>query len=292
MSPAGATVRTTADEITNLLRQQVNIALLVLACVAIYFTQEPIIVAYAIIFEIWYLALSLRRGPLYRFRNWMRGRMPAGLQQLKWQAMLSSLLIACGILYVVVFVGPITIAGRSIETPHERWEIAALTWNVIFTAIAGFWSQDHDHGFVQMVVAIFRAGVTLLLARSALESLARGLYMEHLWDVFYIALCFLACGLFEIWSHRKLLEEKKFYMTMSLVVDVFPALILFVLLLYSRSKEYSSDTSYFLSGALAVQFLACIGLDALVRGRVLGLFVNSAPVNWQASRSSSQTAGH
>lgn len=271
----------TIHEIVTLLIQPLNIAFVALLVIYHYLTGAASIWLWYVIAGIWYISWSVKRGPLDLACHWARSKLWSNLQQLRWQAMLSVLILAVGILYLVVVRNErVIIAGRYINMPYERWEIAALLWNAVFTTLSRLAVKPHAHPWRHFLFSVGRIGITARLTKAALESLARREHLLHLRYVTALAGVYLIVDVFEMMSNWKDKEERKLYFE-TVLADVPTAIGLFIFAMMTRTS--AQWTSYFVSGALAVQFLLSFVVIAIVEGRISEVFQLGPPAKVQSA---------
>lgn len=260
-------IRPMTLEVYRLLKQQLNLALLGWAAISWTLTGDYTIPAFCLVIEIWYLSLGARGGPLSQLVDHVRSSRRFGLlRQLKWQALLSWLLLACGVLFIVVVRSErITVSGFFFENSYERWEVAALTWNAVFAAVSYVQMPLGDTPLSQKLVPFIRIFGGGFCTWRALGSLAQG---DHIWHLFYvllIAVCYLLVDLVICWACP---PERRRCTETALYCDLPTAIALLALLVYSKGNAGSENMNIFLSGAISFQFIASSLVLALIEGRV------------------------
>ena len=271
------------SEFQILIKQQLNLTLLGFACLSCYLTGNFNILRIALVLETWYLLLgylllNLKNQFLPNATGWILGAKLARLRSVKWQVVCSWLVLAGGIYFVILKYQPITIGGHSFQTQYERWEIAALAWNVVFATVSllsmpGFtkpWRQKFA------LLLLFVAG--WWCTKQGLESLAHQDHRGHLGWVLCIAACYVFIDIIiciEFWKRRhrrRLCLETMFY------ADLPTVGALSGLLLFWRENPNAQNMSIFSCGAIAFQFIASSLVFVFIESRLSEVLFHAQPV--------------
>jgi hypothetical protein len=243
------------------LKQQLNITFVIGALVFWYLTRVEWFLLVLLIVEIWYLTLTVRRGPLPMVFYWIKAKIPTRLGQLRWQPLLSWSLLALGILFFIVPAERISFLGYPFKLPYERWEIAALTWNIIFSVISYFLLMPKFMAaWSKTLFPCFLFG-GLVCTVAAIDALVKANYSWHLWLVLGVAICYVCADL--VICPICVADRARFLKVM-LYADMPTVFALAILLKFTNPNRMNN----FLSGAIAFQFIANSLIFALIEGGV------------------------
>jgi len=241
------------EDIKSRFVQQLNLTVLFLLILGSGLTKTYNLLLYLALFEIWYLLPSTDR-PRQSTADSVEAHNPSlslweGVEwrRIKWQA-LWFVLLAYGILRLIVLrAGPLRILEHTVETRYERWEVAALVWNVVF-AILSYMSVP----LVNKLVPALRFVAGGMLSYLAFQALVDGYYNRHLFFVVMIGVIYLVIDFIVI---RKLPTECERFMQVAFFVDLPTTLALGVLCLYSATTSTADYMDVYISGLISFQFI-------------------------------------
>ncbi|HKV91176.1 MAG TPA: hypothetical protein VJW20_01365 [Candidatus Angelobacter sp.] len=260
-----------------LLSQQLNFTFLAGVGVFCYLTRNTRVLPFVVVIEIWYWVLY---GPLCDWSKHLRGKLPVRLRNLRWQPLLSWLLLMISILFVVVPAEHVKFRGIAFDLTYERWEIAGLTWNLIFSSICYFitWPLFKRQGC--MLIYLTCLGIAVSLTIGAILSLAprddgrAPDYQLHLLLVMLVAICFVLVDIvicFDCPPEKERALKALFYADLPTLCAL---AILFAILF---KAPHPSTLNTFLSGAIAFQFIANSLAFAFIEGGISTIFVLAEP---------------
>lgn len=252
--------------------QRLNLALVGLAISSWILTRDYSICIYCMIIEVWYFSLGWNHRPGF-LETLKTSKVFSWVKRVKWQAMLSWFLIAYGVLVIaVVGAKRITIAGHNFGMPYERWEIAALSGNLVFAAL----SYVSIKNKLSNLVALIRLGGGIFFTKLAFTALAARTPSppKHLACVLGAAAWYLGADFLDMFVHQAERHERRRCLETALYADFPTVLALGTLLVFCLTKRFRStgEISIFLSGAIAFQFIASFLLLALIEGRACDAF--------------------
>ena len=243
--------RQTARELGGLLKQRLNLALLGLAVIACYPARDYMVFAVCLVVETCYLSFSIKNGPFALAVRSLPTRLPTLFRQVEWQAVLSWFLLTFGILFVfVVRAQRVLINGNSIEAVYERWEIAALAWNIIFALLSYLNMPIFVRSWSQKIVPILWIG-GLLLTKQAFAELANG---QHVWHFLYVLLIAILYLVINFITGRECPSTRQRSSETLLYADIPTAGALLIILGLSVAIIRGEQAKIFLSGVIAFQF--------------------------------------
>jgi ketosteroid isomerase-like protein len=263
------------NSVWTALQQQFNCTLFVTVLIFWYLARDKQYFVYFVCFEVLYLVWIVGNSPLKGAASWVQRTLPPRWSNLQWQPLLSWGFLALFILLMTsehtTFWGHPFIVPYVFRSAHEKWEIAALTWNLIFSVISYVYSPLWKSGVYSTItksgkLALSYAGVPLMLGLSllgtgfALSFLAGHKYRAHLWCVLAVAF-FYAIADWLIW--RACPAEKPRYLKVLLYADLPTVAALGIFLLKNLNVMNT-----FISGVIAFQFIANSFIFALIEGGV------------------------
>ena len=258
-------------EIAKLFLKRTNLALLSVGSLAGLIIGDYTILALCLFLEIWYLCLSIKRGPLAEVAKRTHTILPKLLKELEWGVIFSFFLVLPGIIYLFLYsTERILMWGSYVESRPERLELAAVFGDVIFSALyylfvlEGRWRR-------QLVTSVIWLVVGGGLAFGALWALHMHQPIPHLWVLWVLAICnfvagFVIAPLVDNDGYRRNIIDAALYAELPSALS-FP-----LILLIMKDMPNMED---FVSGAVAFQFFASSGLLFLIESRVRDIIPRS-----------------
>jgi ketosteroid isomerase-like protein len=227
-------------------------------------------------------------NPWPKFFSRIISKLPASWRDrchdLRWQPLTSWLFLALLILTVIVPVQHIIYwgvfkASPAFKLPHEKWEVAALIWDLIFSVISYFYAPiwksrergpeiklTRSHPFVALFFLVGGLGGTI----SALYFLAEHGSRSQLWHlvcVLVVAVCYAIADCL-IWVASP--SERPKFLKVLLYADGPTVVALGFFLFFVKNLDVMNTL---VSGAIAFQFIANSLIFALIEGGVFEAFV-------------------
>jgi hypothetical protein len=197
-----------------------------------------------------------RSGPIWQ--SWHR--LLAFLKRSRWshfkfQAIASWVLLFVGIVYLVVWrSGPLYLLRNRVEISYyQRWEVAALLWNVVFAATS--YIKDPLTGKVVPVLrCVAGAGLTSLAFWALINANDR----LHLVSVLLIAATYLGIDI------RMIFHERLRFLLTVLFADSPTIFALSVLFFFIRKGSARDNMEIYVSGIISFQFIVSSFVLALI----------------------------
>src|ERR1017187_6515938 len=246
-------------KVSSLFTQQLNLTFFGLLLILLLLTKDYTPLLLWAIVEIWYFTVRLNdKSAVDAAPPIQPANQTLQWGGLKWQALASWLLLVCGILFmVVVHFDRIVIFGHRVETPYERWEVAALLWSVAFTALS--------YGLLPLVNKLVPVlfAICGFFAWGAFVELAKSDYLWHIIFVLGVAFTYLAVDIIMLFTQG---SERERFMQTALLADLPTLAALVVLLVYTTESRNREHMSVYLSGAISFQLIASSLVLALIEG--------------------------
>jgi hypothetical protein len=260
----------------SLSQHQLNLTFMVAAVVFGYLTGKTWLLLLLVVVEIWYLAFTLSAGPMSGWFTKLLSMLPGPLRGLRWQPLLSWLLLMLSILFVVVPAAHVKFWDIHFDLPYERWEIAALTWNFIFSVICYVVTPRFRSQWCHQVY-LTCMGVGVICTVFAIYSLAPQdetppNYRHHLFWILSIAFSYVIADLLVCHDCPK---EKTRFLKVLLYADLPTVFAMAFLLLFLLKAKHQDTMNAFLSGAIAFQFIANSFAFAFIEGGISEIFETS-----------------
>jgi len=251
--------KVTKELVKLVLGEKLGWALISFSAIFWFLTHDSTVWLVFALAETCYLSFSLGNGPL-----------PKLLRHLRWQAIIWPLFPLLTIL-LQIRADKIYISGMEFSGPYDRWEIMALTWNLLFFFMSFLFMPKLPNVVIEKIILFALLGGGIHLTWQAFVALGDNNYSRHLWCVFGIVWCEIfaaACFVIsDLVTDGKLHEDGKCCLKTLLFVSLPTALAVGFLLLFTHhysGLEDPRDLSIFLSGAIAFQFVASSLVFALI----------------------------
>jgi hypothetical protein len=225
-------------------------------------SEYPLWPFFALI-EICYVTYSFNNGPLSRL-----------LRRVKWEAV-AWLLFPLLIWLFETQAEKIVIFGHPFSGLYEKWEIVALTWNVVFFFLSYLLVPMPKSGAKILALVLLGAGIHL--AWKAIAALEDNRFSDHLELIFWISACeIVASGCYivaDLRNYKKVQDEGTHRMKTLLYVNLPTTLAVGCLWKFNASYPNLDEMPGFLSGAIAFQFIASSLVFAIIEGEVFEAIV-------------------
>ena len=248
-------------------------ALLLFACIFWWLTRgsHPSSLIFILLVSICYLALRIKNGPILKL-----------IKYVSWEA-IAWVIIPLQILICEMFSHKTLIWQHEPVGEFERWEMAALTWNIVFFILSYF---------ITLVSGGIRGGAVfsglLLIAYTgaiaigfhapiaAISALEESRFTDHLRWVFLIAACelFVTCCIIanDLVRTGKLEDVGRSRFKVLLYVNIPTLFAIGGLWIFNHYNSVLDEMPVFLSGAIAFQFIISSFLFAMIEGGVVEAF--------------------
>jgi hypothetical protein len=239
-----------------------------------------------VIGELWYLWIGFHLIENRFVKNLFQRKTVFNLPwlyEIEWQAVISWLLLAGGIYFFVLKPQEISILDIKFSTPYERWEIAALAWNIVF-ATASFAAMPMPEGKamlegkegtrfkIALLFNVLGGGLCTVMA-----ILKKDDHSDHLAWVLCIALCYLITDGMIVADLPADSEKRRRWLETIFFADLPTVGALGALLVFLKVHAGEPNVGFFVSGAIAFQFIASSLVFAFIESRLSEVLAGARP---------------